>query len=52
MTHAEEEKDVRRLADDELAALEEWRREWRMLDTLAVEKSHHLHAHIAGPGML
>src|SRR5262249_46415052 len=38
---AEKEKDVRGLADDELAALEERRRERRMLDAFAVEKGHH-----------
>jgi|SRR5580704_3814725 len=40
MTRTEEEKDVRGLADDELAVLEEWRREWRMLHALAIKKSH------------
>src|SRR5215468_3492254 len=41
MTHAEEQQNVRRLANDELAALEEWRREWRMVDALAIKHSHH-----------
>src|ERR1700674_27558 len=40
MTRAEQEKDIRRLADDELAVLEKRRREWRMLHALAIEKSH------------
>ncbi len=39
MARAEKEQDVRGLADDELAALEERRRERRMLDALAVEKA-------------
>src|ERR1700730_19008005 len=41
MTRAEKEKDVRGLADDELAALEEGGRERWMLDALTVEKGHH-----------
>ncbi len=51
VTHAEEEKDIRRLANEELAAPEERRREWRMLDALAVEKRHH-RRHAAALGRL
>src|SRR5262252_6379071 len=41
MTHTEEEKDVRRLADDERAALEERWRKRGMLDAFAVKECHH-----------
>src|SRR6516164_7715374 len=49
MARPEKEKDVRGLADDELAALEKRTCEWRMLDAFAVEKGHHCgHAAPAG----
>src|SRR5262252_5199184 len=41
VTHAEEEKDVCGLADEERATFEERRRERRMPDALAIEERHH-----------
>jgi hypothetical protein len=41
VTHAQKKQDICRLPDDELAAFEERRREWRMLDARAVKQRHH-----------
>ena len=47
---AQKEKNIGGLADEELAAFEERRREWRMRDAPAVEqRQHRRHAVLAGP---
>ena len=44
MAGAEKQQNVRRLADHELPAFEERRRERRMLDARAVKQAHHCRA--------
>ncbi len=50
LARAQKEKNVGGLADEELAAFEERRSEWRMRDALAVEqRQHRRHAVLARP---